>query len=226
VDLVSVPSKSALQRYDLWWTEADVRQLVHQLLVLGADTPHQIQLAAPLDLESVFLDTTCLAANIHYPVDWVLLRDATRTLMKAVQLIRDQGLKHRMEAPGSFISRINKLCIQMTHAWRRADPAQSARARKQTLRQMDRLVGTVRNHARRYRDLLEERWEQTQWTQPQAQQVLRRMDQVLEQLQVGEDELEELIDSNRLTEVRIRGHRRFDSDEVNDLAGRSSCWPL
>jgi excisionase family DNA binding protein len=58
------------------------------------------------------------------------------------------------------------------------------------------------------------------------QRVLLSRDQVLEQLQVGEDELEELIDSNRLTEVRIRGHRRFDSDEVNDLAGRSSCWPL
>jgi hypothetical protein len=28
------------------------------------------------------------AANIHYPVDWVLLRDATQTLMKAVSLIR------------------------------------------------------------------------------------------------------------------------------------------
>jgi hypothetical protein len=135
-----------------------------------------------LDLESAFLDTTCLAANIHYPVDWVLLRDGTRTLMKAVQLIRDQGLKHRMEAPESFISRINGLCIQMTHAGNRKDQAQSRRQRKTTLRQMDRLVGTVRNHARRYRDLLDEHWKQTDWTRPQAEQVLRRMDQVLEQL--------------------------------------------
>jgi hypothetical protein len=135
-----------------------------------------------LDLESAFLDTTCLAANIHYPVDWVLLRDATRTLMKAVQLIRDQGLKQRMEAPPSFMSRINGLCIQMTHAWNRKDQAQSRRQRKRTLRQMDRLVGTVRNHARRYRDLLDEHWKQTDWTRPQAEQVLRRMDQVLEQL--------------------------------------------
>ena len=47
---------------------------------------------------------------------------------------------------------------------------------------MDRLVGTVRSHARRYRELLDEHWEQTDWTRPQAEQVLRRMDQVLEQL--------------------------------------------
>jgi hypothetical protein len=179
VDRIKVPSKSTVQRYDLWWTEVEVRQLIDQLLDLGAAAPQQLCLAQPLDLQSAFLDTTCLSANIHYPVDWVLLRDATRTLMKAVQLIRDQGLKHRMEAPESFISRINKLCIQMTHAWHKDD---RQRRRKKTLRQMDRLIGTVRSHGRRYRQLLQERWEQTDWTLPQTEQILGRMDQVLEQL--------------------------------------------
>ena len=42
----------------------------------------------------------------------MLLRDATRTLMGSVRLIRDQGLKHRMEEPESFIGRINGLCIK------------------------------------------------------------------------------------------------------------------
>jgi hypothetical protein len=179
VDRIKVPSKSTLQRYDQWWPEAEVRPVIHQLLGVGATAPQRLQLPAAVDLETVFLDTTCLAAPIHYPVDWVLLRDATRTLMKAVGLIRDQGLKHRMEAPEMFLRRINTLAIQMTHAWNRDD---GQRQRKKTLRQMDRLVGTVRNHARRYRDLLDERWEQTQWTRPQAEQALRRMDQVLDQL--------------------------------------------
>ena len=147
-----------------------------------SQAPEQLGLAQPLDLESAYLDSTCLCANIHYPVDWVLLRDATRTLMGSVRLIRDQGLKHRMEEPESFIRRINGLCIKMTHAWNRQDQAESQRLRKQTLRQMDRLVGTVRNHARRYRELLDAHWEQTDWTRPQAEQVLGRMDQVLEQL--------------------------------------------
>lgn len=179
IQRVRVTSKSTLQRYALWWTEPEVRQLIEKLHCLGAAAPQQLGLVEPLDLETAFLDTTCLAANIHYPVEWVLLRDATRTLMKAVQLIRDQGLKHRMEAPETFITRINGLCIQMTHAWNKQD---SQRQRKATLRQMDRLMGTVRNHARRYRDLLDQRWKQTEWTRPQAQQVLRRMDQVLGQL--------------------------------------------
>jgi len=179
VEGVRVPSKSTLQRYSLWWEEPEVRRLVYTLLVEGADTPQHLDLESSLDLETAFLDTTCLAANIHYPVDWVLLRDATRTLMKGVQLIRDQGLKHRMEEPQSFITRINTLCMAMTHAWNQAD---GQRTRKRTLRQMDRLVGTVRAHAQRYRDLLDREWAQTDWTRPQAEQVLARMDQVLEQL--------------------------------------------
>jgi hypothetical protein len=182
IEVIKVPSKSTLQRYDLSWPEAEVRALIGQFLNRGASAPQQLHLPEALDLENAFLDTTCLTANIHYPVDWVLLRDATRTLMKSVALIRAQGLKHRMEAPETFLTRINKLCIQMTHAGNRKDAAQSRRQRKQTLRQMDRLVGTVRSHARRYRQLLDQHWQQTQWTRPQADQVLRRMDQVLDQL--------------------------------------------
>jgi hypothetical protein len=176
---ITVPSKSTLERYDKWWPQADLQQTVHQLLGLGATAAPKLALPEPVDLESAFLDTTCLSANIHYPVDWVLLRDATRTLMKAVQLIRDQGLKHRMPEPQTFLTCINRLCIQMTHASRKTD---TQRHRKKTLRQMDKLVGTVRSHARRYRDLLARCWSQTQWTEAQAQQVLRRMDNVLEQL--------------------------------------------
>ena len=176
---ITVPSKSTLERYDKWWPQTEIRQLVYELLVQGATVAPKLALPEAVDLESAFLDTTCLSANIHYPVDWVLLRDATRTLMKAVQLIREQGLKRRMEEPQIFLTRINRLCIQMTHASRNTD---TQRHRKKTLRQMDRLVGTVRRHARRYRDLLAQCWSQTEWTQAQAQQVLRRMDNVLDQL--------------------------------------------
>src|SRR2546425_5594390 len=95
----------------------------------------------PLDLESAFVDTTCVEANIHYPVDWVLLRDGTRTLMKSVRLIRGQGLKHRMEEPEVFLRKMNRLCIEMTHARAKAD---SQRQRKKILRKMDKLMGVVR----------------------------------------------------------------------------------
>ena len=44
----------------------------------------------------IYLDSTCLKSDIHSSVDWVLLRDAARTLMKATVIIRKHGLKNRM----------------------------------------------------------------------------------------------------------------------------------
>jgi len=81
-----------------------MRPLIQQLLCQGRDQAPGLQLAEPLDLETAFLDCTCVKADIHFPVDWVLLRDATRTLLQALQLIRQQGLKHRMAQPASFIT--------------------------------------------------------------------------------------------------------------------------
>ena len=190
VDCVRVPSKRTVQRDGQWWSEAEVRQLIYRCLNLGAQSPAQLDLDAPLDLESAFLETPCLVANIPYPVDGVWLRDATRTLMNSVALIRDQGLKQRMEAPETFLRRINTLCIQMTHAWNQPD---GQRKRKQTLRKMDRLMGPVRAHARRYRDWLDQQWAQTDWPRPQAEQVLARMDEVLEQLPKAREQARQRI---------------------------------
>lgn len=197
LDRVRVPAKSTLQRYATWWTEAEVRQLSGQLLQIGAQQPQKLCLPESVDLERCWIDTTCVEANIHYPVDWVLLRDATRTLMKALLLIRGQGLKQRMESPEIFITRMNRLCIQMTHTSAKED---SQRHRKITLRKMDKLVGTVAAHARRYRQLLDEAWSQTDWTRPQAEQVLQRIDQVLEQLPKARKQARERILSGKLTE--------------------------
>jgi transposase, IS5 family len=176
-----------------------VRQLVYQLIQTGAQQPAKLHLEQPLDLELCFLDTTCVAAHIHYPVDWVLLRDATRTLMKALTLIREQGLKHRMEPPERFISRMNRLCMEMNHA--RSKPS-TGRNAKSVFRKIDRLVGTVRNHAKRYRDLLDKDWKQTQWTRSQAEQVLRRIDQVLDLLPKARKQAGQRIVSGQAVESK------------------------
>jgi len=60
----------------------------------------------------MFLDTTCVKANIHFPVDWVLLRDGVKSLMQSVELIRSHGLKSRMCEPRVLINKINRLSIR------------------------------------------------------------------------------------------------------------------
>lgn len=184
LDVVRVPAKSTLGRYADWLPAARMGAVIHPLLVRAGVaatplTPQPLDLAEPLDLDTYFLDTTCVKANIHFPVDWVLLRDATRTLMKATALIRTHGLVHRMRPPQEFLTAMNRLSIQMTHARRKPD---SHKHRKAILRLMKQQVKVVRGHARRHRDLLDQYWTETDWTRAQAEQVLRRIDGVLELL--------------------------------------------
>jgi hypothetical protein len=198
LDTIRVPSKSTLERYEKWLPEAEVRATVEMILQAAAQPVAQgqqpLDLAEPLDLEVYFLDTTCVMANIHFPVDWVLLRDGVGTLLAAIELIRHHGLKHRMPDPKELRRQMNRLCIQMTHARRRKD---SKKTRKAVLRQMKKLVRVVRAHAQRYRVLLDQEWNETTWTRPQAEQVLRRIDSVLTQLPAAQKQAHERIIGER-----------------------------
>jgi hypothetical protein len=200
LDEVRVPSKSELQRFAHWLDAAQMRPMMERLLLAGLDPAGPLDLKEPVDLEEYFVDTTALKANVHFPVDWVLLRDATRTLMKALTLIRREGLKARMEPPSEFLRRINRLCIEMTHSRRKP---QSRKERKRVLRGMKRLVKVVGRHARKHRDLLDQEWERTDWTRRQAEQVLGRIDQVLELLPRAQKQAHE----------RIIGERKVDNAE-------------
>ncbi len=185
IDLIKVRAKSTLQRYSDWVDHKTLQQTTEDIVCQAHHHPETLQLEQAVDLEACFLDTTCLQANIHYPVDWVLLRDATRTLTQSVQLIRAKGLRHRMEDPALFRKRMNQFCIQMTHTPKKTE---GKKHRKKMLRKMDQLVGTVKSHAARYRTLLDKQWEKTDWTRPQAEQVLRRLDNVLDQLPAAREQ--------------------------------------
>ncbi len=178
---VRIPGKSALQRYSQWLPEAEMRNVIDTLLASASDGKggQSLELAESLNLEAYFLDTTCVKLRIHFPVDWVLLRDAARTLMKATILIRKRNLKVRMEEPEEFLKRMNRLCMKMTHARRKKD---AKRARKAVLREMKKLSKIIAVHAERHRDLLEERWQETNLKAGEARQIVQRITTVLERL--------------------------------------------
>ncbi len=193
---VRVPGKSTLQDYAHWLPEETLRPMIEQL-IRAAHQPERasgLELAHAIELETVWLDSTCVKTNIHFPTDWVLLCDAVRTLMKATRLIRAHGLKHRMEPPEQFLKAMNRLSLQMTHARRAQD---SQKQRKKVLRLMKRQVQVVAAHARRHRQLLDQEWKQTDWTRPQAERVLRRMDGVLNLLPQAQKQAHERIIGER-----------------------------
>jgi hypothetical protein len=220
LDQIQVPSKSELQRYAHWLPVREMRDLINGLLRGALDQSQKLGLRESLDLEDYFLDTTALKANIHFPVDWVLLRDGVRTLMKATLLIRGQGLRGRMEPPQEFLRRINRLSMEMTHQRRSAD---SRKGRKRVFRQMKKLVKVVRGHAGRHRQLLEARWQQTAWTRPQAEQVLRRIDQVLELLPRAQRQAHERIIGGRLVENREKILSLYEPDVHVIVRGKAGA---
>ena len=194
LDQVRVPSKSEVQRFAHWLPAEQMRAVINGLLKGAVEQPRKLGLKEALDLEEYFLDSTCLKANIHFPTDWVLLRDGVRTLMKATLLIRQAGLRGRMAPPEEFLRRMNRLSMEMTQQARRAGRKQG---RKRVLRQMKKLVRVVRAHARRHRELLGQQWAQTEWTRAQAEQILRRLDSVLELLPRAQKQAHERIIGER-----------------------------
>jgi hypothetical protein len=196
IDRVQVPGKSRLQTYSTWLAPEAMRAVLDELLRSAGSEPGaaRMGLEARIELNLVLLDSTCLKANIHFPTDWVLLRDAVRTLMKATVLIRGRGICARMESPGSFLARMNKCCMAMAAAGR--SPG-SRKKKKAHLRQMKALAKTIAAHARRHRAALDERWAQTGWSRGQAQQILRRIDGILGQLPAAINQAHERIIGER-----------------------------
>jgi hypothetical protein len=122
-----------------------------------------------------------------------------------LMLIRKQGLYHRIGDPQSFLREMNKLCIQMTHTRKKKG---SDKARKAVFRRMKKLMKVIENHGKNYVQVLKDRFEETDWSEAEAQVVLNRMESVLVQLP----------DAIQQAHERIIGKRRVaNKDKILSL---------
>ena len=205
VDAIRSVSKSTVERYDKMFDADIVAELIHELNSCVADELRVNELLyrkEVLRMDAIFADTTCVKANIHFPVDWILLRDAARTLVGAIIHIRNTGLRHRIGSPEKFIREMNKLCIEMTHTRKKRN---GKTARKMILRRMKKLMKIIEGHARNYHCLLKERRDETGWSELESRVVLERIENILDQLPQAIKQAHE----------RIIGERRVsNSDKI------------
>ena len=200
VDAVKVFSKSTSDRFGRWVGEDAVRAINGKLTALltecGDSAPSvRFGLPSPVDGGEIFFDSTCLTADIHFPIDWVLLRDAVRTLMKATVLIRRSGLRKRMPMePLAFLSAMNTLCMKMSAARRTAD---SKRQRKKVLREMKTLAKRISHHALAHKEALVTRRDETDLTEGRALHIIGRIEGVLNQLPAAIKQAHERIIGGR-----------------------------
>jgi len=158
-DEIRVPSKSSLNRFNKLFTEKFLRGQVVKLIEQST-CPKEVNplgLTTPVFTDDVFIDATCLSAKIHYPVDWLLLKDCILTIIQAIIVIRSHGIKYRIKTPEEFISEINAHCMTMASHNRKKD---SKKNRKKTYTKMRNLSQKVRTHGCSYIRELEERWEE------------------------------------------------------------------
>jgi hypothetical protein len=180
---IRVPSKSTLQRMESEVPPETITKL-NNLLVKSASGrdatgASPIGLVEPVDLSVIWMDATCAKLDIHYPTDWALLRDGTRSIMRAIQVIRNHGLKHRMPSPESFVSEMNKQAMAMTGSSRRGRGGDKKRGRKRALRAMKHVVRKVQRHGRRYAELIRESWSKTDLSEIQATRIAERIEGLL-----------------------------------------------
>ena len=176
------PSKSSIQRAEHKWDKEEISEIILHLnrKIFDPGKSEEILYSdSPLDYSKVYADSTCIKANIHHPVDWLLFRDAVKTIIGGIKLIRSQGILNRMKEPDDFVRKVNKLTIEMTHASRNRN---GARLQKKILRRMKKLLKKVEKHGYRYYSLLKQKWEITEWSKKQADQVLQRISNILEQI--------------------------------------------
>ena len=205
IDAVKAFSKSSSDRFGHWVSEESLRTINQRFTALLALTTPGIDASQTLfaafglpdsiSFDDIYFDSTCLKADIHFPTDWVLLRDAARTLMKATVLIRKYGLKNRMpQEPLDFLSRMNTLCMKMSAMGRATN---GSKQRKKVLREMKVLEKCIGQHAKAHLAVLKARRDETTLSEAQARQIINRMESVLDQLPAAIKQAHERIIGGR-----------------------------
>lgn len=176
IDGIRCSSKSTLERASKCFSAHQWQRLGRTLTEAAgkADSCGSLGLGEAVDTAVVLGDSTCLEANIHFPVDWVLLKDVGLTLLNSIKLVRREKLLNRMEdGPEALARQMNRLCIEITHSARRKD---GHKKRKALLRELKAHLRRIGKHARKHCDLLKDRWEQTRWSRKQAQRIIDHME--------------------------------------------------
>lgn len=223
VDGVTAFAKSSSDRFAHLIDAQSLQTLNKKLVHLLHSEPAQGQfgLEAQIDFKAIFLDSTCLKAHIHHPVDWVLLRDATRTLMKATERIRKQGLLQRMpKGPLSFLSEMNTLCMAMTAKNRTPE---GKKHRKAVFRDMKTLLGRIAKHARRHLNLLKERGEETNLSAGAIRSVVEQVENILTQVPVIIKQAHERIIGGRKVDNKDKTLSLYEPDVQVIKRGKSNA---
>ena len=170
-------SKSSLDRNAKLFCELELSQ-IHQQLTKNLMQGGAGDQMPTIKSEEQYVDTTCVEANIHYPTDWVCLKDYCHSVLKSIEVIRKHGILNRIPKDiKDFKVQVNHLCIEMTHARRVKGSKQK---RKQVLRELKKLTAQIGKHGKKHLIKLQESWEESSLSQKQKDCIAQRLDSFLQ----------------------------------------------
>lgn len=176
---VRVPSSTKLQRDEKLIPEEVITSLNQTLFNTASDQGQNLLNIEQVFTElNVFTDATCILSNIHFPVDWSLLRDGSITLLKSIQRIRKSGLKCRIDDPKKLLSQVNQLAIGIG----RCKGYGAVQKRKKAFRKLRKFANRIVAHAERYYELLETKWISSNLNPGQKDEILRGMSRIMIQM--------------------------------------------
>ena len=218
-------AKSTSDRFAHWLGEESLQYLNQKLIAALAQSDHEnalnLNLEEALDFEQVYFDSTCLKADIHYPTDWVLLRDLTRTLMKGTLIIRREGLLQRMpQDPLEFLSDMNTLVMKMTATSRVKG---GKKKRKKIFRLKKKLARRVEKHARNHLALLEQRGHETGLSEGRRNHLGKRLQEILDQVDAAITQAHERIIGERQVKNEDKILSLYDADVNCIVRGKSNA---
>lgn len=222
---IKVPCKSTLQRYEKMVPESILRQVIKKLTEKAShveiEGPKQaLSLERAVSLDDYYADVTVVKTNIHFPVDWVLLVDAVRSLIKATLCIRKAGIKNRMQDPKGFLKTMNRYAMEMTHSRRKKG---CKKERKRILRLMKKTVSVVRKHAETHRYMLNKFWKDTELKAYEVNQIINRIDHILELLPQAVKQAHERIIGERPIKNKDKLLSLYETDTQLIVRGKAGA---
>jgi len=192
-----IPTKSTLQRYEKMFDADFVGSQVLELNRLALGNEGDPLVGRILSSKDVFIDGTCIKAKMHFPVDWILLKDCAWTVVKAILLARRHGMKHRIKPPEKFLSELNALCMSIASL---SKNRKKVVEKKREFRKLKSLCKIIAAHGERYLNLLRKEWSSsTDLSEAEAKLVADRLAKMLTLLPVAMKQAH----SRMITGVRI-----------------------
>lgn len=175
------PSKSEINSLENALNEgllSEINTLLNVKVIFNEESCIGLGFKKGFKIEDIFADTTCIKSNIHYPVDWVLFRDMIRTSMLKVQMIRDSGIKNRMDKePSTYLSGINSLCMEMHAAYNYEG---ASKERKRVFRKMKKYLKKALKHAETHLNIFKEQWSNFDFSYTKANEIIECLENILE----------------------------------------------